>query len=57
MGNVQSMRKINFEDMQTATKNPEVYLIINASIFDAPLFNIVATTVLPSDPYIFIVFV
>ena len=29
MGNVQSMRKINFEDMQTATKNPEVYLIIN----------------------------
>jgi hypothetical protein len=23
------MRKINFEDMQTATKNPEVYLIIN----------------------------
>lgn len=29
MGNVQSMRKINFEDMQTATKNPEMYLIIN----------------------------
>ena len=29
MGNVQSMRKINFEDMQTATKNPELYLIIN----------------------------
>ena len=29
MGNVQSMRKINFEDMQTATKNPETYLIIN----------------------------
>ena len=29
MGNVQSMRKINFEDMQTATKTPEVYLIIN----------------------------
>ena len=29
MGNVQSMRKINFEDMQTATKNIETYLIIN----------------------------
>jgi hypothetical protein len=29
MGNVQSIRRINFEDMQTATKNPEVYLIIN----------------------------
>jgi hypothetical protein len=32
MGNVQSMRKINFEDMQTATKNPEVYLIINTLV-------------------------
>ena len=29
MGNTQSMKKINFEDMQTAIKNPEVYLIIN----------------------------
>ena len=29
MGNAQSMRKINFEDMQTVTKNPEIYLIIN----------------------------
>jgi hypothetical protein len=29
MGNTQSMIKINFEDMQTATKNPETYLIIN----------------------------
>jgi hypothetical protein len=29
MGNAQSMKKINFEDMQTATKNPEMYLIIN----------------------------
>ena len=29
MGNTQSMRKINFEDMQTVTKNPEVYLLIN----------------------------
>ena len=29
MGNTHSMRKINFEDMQTAVKNPEIYLIIN----------------------------
>ena len=28
-GNTQSMRKINFEDMQTVTKNPEIYLLIN----------------------------
>jgi hypothetical protein len=30
MGNSQSsMQKINFEDMQTASKNPEIYLLIN----------------------------
>jgi hypothetical protein len=29
MGNSQSMQKINFEDIQTACKNPEIYLIIN----------------------------
>ena len=29
MGNIQSMKKINYEDMQTVTKNPEIYLIIN----------------------------
>ena len=29
MGNSQSMKKINYEDMQTVTKNPEIYLIIN----------------------------
>jgi hypothetical protein len=29
MGNTQSMKKINFEDMQIVVKNPEVYLIIN----------------------------
>jgi hypothetical protein len=29
MGNTQSMRKINFEDMQTVTKTPEIYLLIN----------------------------
>jgi len=29
MGNTQSMTKINYEDIQTVIKNPEVYLIIN----------------------------
>ena len=29
MGNSQTIRKINFEDMQTVTRNPELYLIIN----------------------------
>ena len=29
MGNTQSIKKINYEDMQTIIKNPEVYLIIN----------------------------
>lgn len=29
MGNSQSVQKINFEDMQTAYKNPEIYLLMN----------------------------
>lgn len=29
MGNTQSIKKINFEDVQTAIKNSELYLIIN----------------------------
>lgn len=29
MGNTQSIKKINFEDMQTVIKNSEIYLIIN----------------------------
>jgi hypothetical protein len=29
MGNTQSIKKIGFEDMQIAIKNPEIYLIIN----------------------------
>ena len=29
MGNTQSMKKINYEDIQNAIKSPEVYLIIN----------------------------
>ena len=41
MGNTQSMKKINFEDMQTVIKNPEIYLIIN--------------TLLPSEQHCLIV--
>ena len=29
MGNAQTIPKINFEDVQTASKNPEIYLLIN----------------------------
>jgi 23S rRNA pseudoU1915 N3-methylase RlmH len=29
MGNTKSIKKINYEDMQTVIKNPEIYLIIN----------------------------
>ena len=29
MGSTQPMKKINYEDMQTVIKNPEIYLIIN----------------------------
>ena len=29
MGNSYSMKKINYEDMQTAVKNPEIYMLIN----------------------------
>jgi len=29
MGNSQTIPKINFEDVQTATKNSEIYLLIN----------------------------
>jgi hypothetical protein len=29
MGNSVSIRKINYEDMQTVVKNPEIYMLIN----------------------------
>ena len=29
MGNTQSLRKINFEDIQIVIKNPELYILIN----------------------------
>lgn len=44
MGNSYSMKKINYEDMQTAVKNPEIYMLINT----LPVDNqdcLIATTV------------
>lgn len=48
MGNTQSMKKINFEDMQTVVKNPEIYLIINTLPLSEQQCLIVNTT-LASD--------
>ena len=44
MGNTQSMKKINFEDMQTVIKNPEIYLIINTLSLSEQQCLIVNTT-------------
>lgn len=45
MGNTQSMKKINYEDMQTVIKNPEIYLIINTLPPSEQLCLIVNTTI------------
>ena len=42
MGNALTIPKINFEDVQTACKNPEIYLLINTlPVFeqDCLIFN------------------
>jgi len=44
MGNTQSIKKINYEDMQTIIKNPEVYLIINTLLPGEQQCLIVNTT-------------
>ena len=44
MGNTQSIKKINYEDMQTIIKNPEVYFIINTLPLSEQLCLIVNTT-------------
>lgn len=44
MGNTQTMKKINFEDMQTVIKNPEAYLIINTLVSSEQKCLIVNTT-------------
>lgn len=48
MGNTQTIKKINFEDMQTVIKNPEIYLIINTLPLSEQQCLIVNTT-LASD--------
>lgn len=45
MGNTQSMKKINYEDMQTVIKNPEVYLIINTMAQSDQKCLIINTTI------------
>ena len=53
MGNIQSMKKINYEDMQTVIKNPEVYLIINTmSPSDQKCLIINTTLAEEEDPLI-----
>lgn len=45
MGNSQSIKKINFEDMQTVIKNPEIYLIINTLPLNEQNCLIINTTI------------
>jgi hypothetical protein len=52
MGNTQSMKKINYEDMQTVIKNPEVYLIINTLSPSDQKCLIVNTTVAEEEEII-----
>ncbi len=44
MGNTHSIKKINFEDMQFALKNPELYLIINTLPLNEQQCLIIGTT-------------
>lgn len=43
--NIHSMKKINFEDMQTIIKNPELYLLINTLSISDQKCLIVNTTI------------
>ena len=52
MGNTQSMKKINYEDMQTVVKNPEVYLIINTLSPSEQKCLIVNTTIAEEEELI-----
>ena len=53
MGNTQSMKKINYEDMQTVIKNPEIYLIIN-TLPPSEQQCLIVNTTLASDEEILI---
>jgi 23S rRNA pseudoU1915 N3-methylase RlmH len=48
MGNTQSMKKINYEDMQTVIKNPEIYLIIN-TLSPSEQQCLIVNTTLPNE--------
>ena len=48
MGNTQTMKKINYEDMQTVIKNPEIYLIIN-TLSSSEQQCLIINTTLPND--------
>lgn len=48
MGNTQSMKKINYEDMQSVIKNPEIYLIIN-TLSQSEQQCLIINTVLAND--------
>ncbi len=52
MGNTQSIKKINYEDMQTIIKNPEIYLIINTLLPDQQQCLIVNTTLANNEEII-----
>lgn len=52
MGNTHSMKKINFEDMLTVVKHPEIYIIINTlSPFEQTCL-IVNTTIAEEEEHI-----
>jgi len=48
MGNTQTMKKINYEDMQTVIKNPEIYLIIN-TLSPSEQQCLIINTTLPTE--------
>ena len=52
MGNTQSIKKINYEDMQTIIKNPEIYLIINTLLPGEQQCLIVNTTLANNEEII-----
>jgi hypothetical protein len=52
MGNIQSMKKINYEDMQTIIKNPELYLLINTLSISDQNCLIVNTTLAEEEEVI-----
>ena len=52
MGNSQSIKKINFEDMQTIIKNPEIYLLINTLPSEKQSCLIINTTSIDQEEQI-----